>query len=281
MTNFHFSRAVRRTGGSLFHGLPEHAGLAVEGLYSDAVERGAMLPMALVTLQPGQSIPLHVNDRPEALYVVSGRVRVTRGNGSAEIEAPAAASFPAGIPHAVAALGQQPAIVAISSSRAGRPAEMTGTLCDRDMDLTAFPNPNEIRGADPLFRWAVAEEFETWLPVEPTKGWRLRMKFLLDPQRGTPDFVMGVAEIMRDTHYTIHQHEPAEFYYVLAGSGTIHVGDASYPVREGDTVYVPENVPHGIDTADEALRVHWAYAVEGIGANWVWRACEGIYTRPR
>ena len=253
----------------------------MEGLYSAHVELGATLPLARITLQPGQAIPLHVNDRPEGLYLVTGKVLVTRGAGAAEIEAPAAASFPAGVPHGVSAIGDSPAVLVLCSSRAERAAEMTGSLYDPDRDLTAFGNPNEIRGADPLFRWAVAEEFESWLPVEPTKGWRLRMKYLLDPHRGTPEFVLGVAEIMPNTHYTIHRHEPAEFYYVLEGRGIIYVGDASYSVSEGDTVYVPENVPHGIDTAGEKLRVHWAYAVEGLGSNWVWRACEPIYTTPR
>lgn len=279
--NLHFRNHEARRDGSLFHKLAELEGLQVEGLYSPEVEASSVLPLARIELRPGERIPLHVNDRAEGLYLVSGRLLVRRGAGAAEIEASAVASFPATIPHSVEAIGTAPAVFLLCASSIGRPGAMRGTLHDPADDLTRFGNPNEIRGAEPLFRWAVAEEFENWLPVEPTKGWRLRMKFLLDPQRGTPEFVLGVAEISPRTHYTIHQHEPAEFYYVLEGSGTIHVGQDSYAVSAGDTVYVPENVPHGIDTAGENLRVAWAYAVEGIGSNWVWRARETIYTDSR
>jgi quercetin dioxygenase-like cupin family protein len=280
MENMHFTARDAVREGSPFHALPELRGLLVESLYAAAVTREAALPLARLTLQPGESVPLHVNDRPEGLYLVSGKARVRRGAGAARIEAPAAASFPAGVPHAATALGDRPAVFLLSSSRAGRPAAMQGVLHDPEADLAAFGNPNEIRGNDPLFRWIVAEAFETWLPVEPTKGRRLRMKYLLDPHRGTPDFVLGVAEVEPDTHYTIHSHEPAEFYHVLEGSGTIHVAGTAYRVSAGDTIYVPENVPHGIDTAHHRLRVHWVYAVEGIGANWVWRALEEIRTDP-
>lgn len=277
---YHRTRSQSLREGSLFHILPELARLSVEGLYSSEVEASASLPLGLVTLSPGQAIPLHINDCAEAIYVMSGTVSVTRGAGSAEIQAPSAAYFPAGVPHAIAAVGDEPSSFLLSCSRAQRP-NLSGNLLDPQESLAGYENPNEIRGSEPLFRWAVTEDFEPWLPVEPTKGWRLRMKFLLDPRRGTPEFVIGVAEATPNTHYTIHQHAPAEFYHVLEGSGTIYVGDESYSVKAGDTVYVPENVPHGFDTQGDQLRTHWAYGVEGIGDGWVWRACESIYTNPR
>ena len=42
-----------------------------------------------------------------------------------------------------------------------------------------------------------------------------------------------------------HQHADAEqLYYVLRGSGHMIVDDESYPVREGDVVYLPQGVRH-------------------------------------
>ena len=44
-----------------------------------------------------------------------------------------------------------------------------------------------------------------------------------------------------------------EFYLILAGAGTMLIGEDRVPVGVGDHVYVPRDVAHGIvnDTADD------------------------------
>jgi quercetin dioxygenase-like cupin family protein len=42
-----------------------------------------------------------------------------------------------------------------------------------------------------------------------------------------------------------HQHPDAEqLYYVLRGQGKMIVDDESYPIREGDVIYLPPGVKH-------------------------------------
>jgi len=47
-----------------------------------------------------------------------------------------------------------------------------------------------------------------------------------------------------------------EIYFVLAGTGTLHYGDRTYPLRENDLTYLPPSLKHSLsNNADTALRV--------------------------
>jgi quercetin dioxygenase-like cupin family protein len=53
-------------------------------------------------------------------------------------------------------------------------------------------------------------------------------KFVMDPLGGMP------------RHTNLVEHEQ----YVLRGSGIIEIGDEVFQVSEGDSVYIPSQVPH-------------------------------------
>jgi len=53
-------------------------------------------------------------------------------------------------------------------------------------------------------------------------------KFVMDPHGGMPK------------HTNLVEHEQ----YVLRGSGIIEIGDESFQVSEGDSVYIPSQVAH-------------------------------------
>jgi len=46
-----------------------------------------------------------------------------------------------------------------------------------------------------------------------------------------------------------------EIGYVLAGSGTVTVGDVTRPVRPGDIWIIPANTPHAAEFGDEPVEV--------------------------
>jgi mannose-6-phosphate isomerase-like protein (cupin superfamily) len=49
-----------------------------------------------------------------------------------------------------------------------------------------------------------------------------------------------------------------QIYFVSAGSGQLMYGGAKYPLRNGDFVYLPPNIEHGLQgSSDGALRVIW------------------------
>jgi len=44
-----------------------------------------------------------------------------------------------------------------------------------------------------------------------------------------------------------HEHACAELAVVLAGLGRTHIGSEERTLREGDSVYIPPGVPHGLE----------------------------------
>ena len=55
--------------------------------------------------------------------------------------------------------------------------------------------------------------------------------------------------------------DAAEIYYVVSGKGILRLGDETYEVRKGMTVYIPMGVEHQTrNTGDEDLCYFWAFA---------------------
>nr|WP_237535573.1 cupin domain-containing protein [Streptomyces sp. SID3343] len=56
-----------------------------------------------------------------------------------------------------------------------------------------------------------------------------------------------------------HFHDFDEFWFVAAGTGTIHVGDAVHQIQPGDIIHTPTGVDHDIVavTGDQDLEVFW------------------------
>jgi mannose-6-phosphate isomerase-like protein (cupin superfamily) len=277
---FHIEAGLGVSSGTLLHRQPELRDLSVETIIPGPDGSPAEFLFGAVDLRPGQGLPLHSHSHAETVFVVDGRVQVQRGRAIAEVTGPGAAYFPAGVAHGVREQGGAAARVLICYQDARPGWEVTSEL-EEGRDQSRWPNPNIIRGTDPLYRWALVEDYESWLAVEPTKGWTGKMRYLLSPDRGADDVVAGTGLTAPNVHYTVHRHEPAELYYVLSGSGCIYVGTEAYPVLEGSTVYVPPSQSHGIDTFESHLKTCWVYGLARCGADWTWEALEPIYNVPR
>lgn len=81
----------------------------------------------------------------------------------------------------------------------------------------------------------------------------------------TESLTVGTAEIQpgAPTEGARHRHEAPEVYYVLAGTGVVHVGDQQHPVEPGTAVFVPGNEWHFVaNTGDEPLRLLFVFAVD-------------------
>ena len=46
-----------------------------------------------------------------------------------------------------------------------------------------------------------------------------------------------------------------EIGYVLAGTGSVTIGDETHPVKPGDVWVIPQNTPHAAEFGDEPVRV--------------------------
>ncbi len=83
----------------------------------------------------------------------------------------------------------------------------------------------------------------------------------------TDSLTIGVAEIEPgapdDLH--LHRHEPAEAYYILAGSGVVSIDGELHDLRAGSTVYVPSNALHAVgNTGADVLRLLYVFGVDSF-----------------
>lgn len=62
-------------------------------------------------------------------------------------------------------------------------------------------------------------------------------KFVMEPHGGMPK------------HTNLIEHEQ----YVLKGTGIIEIGDESFEVSTGDSVYIPSKVPHSYKAGKDGL----------------------------
>ena len=46
-------------------------------------------------------------------------------------------------------------------------------------------------------------------------------------------------------------HVMEEVYYITKGSGHLTIGEERYPIEEGDTVGIPKEIPHYLETEDK------------------------------
>jgi mannose-6-phosphate isomerase-like protein (cupin superfamily) len=76
---------------------------------------------------------------------------------------------------------------------------------------------------------------------EITAGDRTRLRELLHPERdaATIRYSLAVAWIASGQRSQPHRLKTAEVYYLIRGSGVMHIGDESARVAAGDAVYIP------------------------------------------
>ena len=75
----------------------------------------------------------------------------------------------------------------------------------------------------------------------------------------------GVAKIPPGAALSRHRHRQAEVYLVLAGVGSVRVGDGVRSVRAGSAVFVPGNTFHSCEnTGASELRLAYVLAADSF-----------------
>ena len=106
---------------------------------------------------------------------------------------------------------------------------------------------------------------EAW--DDPIRG-KVSWRTLLSADR-TPSeaLTLGVAEVTRHGggEFHLHRHAQAEAYYVLSGSGVLHVDGADYSLYPGVTAFIPGRAWHAARAlGDEPLRLLYVFATDSF-----------------
>ena len=99
-----------------------------------------------------------------------------------------------------------------------------------------------------------------------TEHGRVRWKTLLSSDRTpTAGLTHGLVEIPPGEQLTLHQHTPAESYYIIAGEGFVLCNGDRHSVSAGSTVFIPGNSVHTIGASGEqVLVVFYSFPVDSF-----------------
>jgi mannose-6-phosphate isomerase-like protein (cupin superfamily) len=226
----------------------------------------------IAELPAGRRLPLHAHRQAQLDYFLSGRARVRLGPRTVELGAGGCIYYPPEIPHALESLGRDPLRYAYTYA-----SERVGKL----VECAPASEEAAARAVVPWPTWMSWEETEDWLPIEPTKGLRVRYRRVMDREREV-ELIAGVAEIDPGIHYTLHYHDQPEIYYISAGRGVIYIEGGDVEVEAGSALYLPRRVVHGADSLGDApLRIYYIYGCETAGHTINWTPVEEAYTEVR
>jgi quercetin dioxygenase-like cupin family protein len=71
-----------------------------------------------------------------------------------------------------------------------------------------------------------------------------RVRGLVGPADGAPNFAMREFEIEPGGYTPRHSHPYEHEVFVLEGAGEVYEGDTAHPLRAGDVIYVAPNDVH-------------------------------------
>jgi len=222
-------------------------------------------------IAPGGNIPLHAHRHEMALNFLSGKAKVRLGKRTVVLDANSGAFFSAGQPHSIEAFSADPLYFVYTYACPEKNQFIDRQAIDEDI-ATQCDILNKSKT-----RWAVSEDFEVWEPVEPSKGFKLRARYLFDRQRGnTKEMCVSIFDIDGGCHYTHHIHSDPEIYYIISGHGTMRIGERLEEITPGSALYIGPDVVHGLDSlGDEPLHT---MVIFGEKVNEEWTPVEDVYT---
>jgi len=233
-------------------------------------ERGGSSPFVfgLAELPPGESVPSHATRQAEVDHILSGRARVRMAGTMVDLSEGSCIYHPPGAPRSIEPAGPEPLRYSYTFA-----TERLGQVID--------PGPVASPGPPREKTWLTWEETEDWVPVETSKGLRIRIKRLTDRGRRV-EVIAGIGELDPGVHYTRHYHDQPEIYYIRGGEGIVYVGDAKHRVRRGSVLYIGGGVVHGADSVgSEPLVIFYVYGCEVAGHEVNWTPVEEIYADVR
>ena len=99
----------------------------------------------------------------------------------------------------------------------------------------------------------------------PVPGGGGTFNILIDEEiAGAQHFSLLVNEMAAGYKGTEHSHRVEHCWYILQGTGIIHMGGKTYPIKPGDAVFAPIGMAHSVEcTGKVPLRYVVVYAPPG------------------
>ena len=81
---------------------------------------------------------------------------------------------------------------------------------------------------------------------------------MLGDEVSLPLFVLGAGARDREWHFIREDGYPGyQIIYCTRGAGVLKIADGEFPVKAGDAMYLPPNVPHEYYPVEDIWETHW------------------------
>lgn len=220
-----------------------------------------MTEVALNEWRPDLDGPPHKHDEKEQIfYITSGEGRVVVGNDEFKVNPGALIHIPVGVVHQTITTGSEPLCymlfnVFITEDKEGhasfaehiekvknirkKQAESGKSLVE-GAEQTASVQKNG-KFFDDIFKAKVYDfgSNKTLLLLDRTESEKCECAVVCWPAGNKGALVA--------------HKEKEQTFFILKGTGKVTVGDETEPVKPGDMVFVPRNIPHTTEAAEEEL----------------------------
>lgn len=98
------------------------------------------------------------------------------------------------------------------------------------------------------------------LPVND-RGNGARTIPLVTRKCGSTSLINGITAFDPGAKIGVHFHNCEESVMILEGEAIAEIGGERYPLKAGDTTWIPPNVPHRfLNESNRPMRIFWTYA---------------------
>ncbi|MEM8757456.1 MAG: cupin domain-containing protein [Planctomycetota bacterium] len=80
------------------------------------------------------------------------------------------------------------------------------------------------------------------------------MAVMVGRDDGAPNFAMRSFSVEAEGHTPQHAHDYEHEVFIVAGGGTVLLGDTRHEVRPGDVIYIRADLEHQFRAGDQGLR---------------------------
>jgi quercetin dioxygenase-like cupin family protein len=78
-----------------------------------------------------------------------------------------------------------------------------------------------------------------------------RITGLVSPSRGSSECILYRIDVPGGGRLPAHRHDHEDAFTLLAGSGNVHIDEASHEIGAGDSVVVPTGALHWVEAGPE------------------------------
>lgn len=102
------------------------------------------------------------------------------------------------------------------------------------------------------------------LPVVD-RGTGVKTRLLVSRRLGAEGLTTGITTFEPGSKIARHWHNCAESVVILEGDAVCEIDGQLYPMKQYDTTFVPENVPHRfLNETDKPMAILWTYAATHV-----------------